>query len=145
MPSGGPIVQHQQRLDAVHEPIVHPCVDLFPPMDPGIPRDVRRHQIQLCRGPQHALAIAELLIASVLAIGGIVVALIADALIVHTLRTTFGVRHPNTRSLLTRSKGPLRLGLIVLALSLVVRTAPITAMGRAVWSCFRSATQKIER
>jgi len=74
------------------------------------------------------------LIASVLAIGGVVVALIADALIVHTLRTTFGVRHPNTRSLLTRSKGPLRLGLIVLALSLVVRTAPIGERVAVVFS-----------
>jgi small-conductance mechanosensitive channel len=65
------------------------------------------------------------LVASALVIGGIVIALIANAAIVHILRNTLGVRHPRTRSLLTRSKGPLRLALIVLALSLVVRIAPI--------------------
>lgn len=65
------------------------------------------------------------LVASALVIGGIVVALIANTVIVHVIRNTLGVRHPKTRSLLTRSKGPLRLALIVLALSLVVRIAPI--------------------
>ena len=65
------------------------------------------------------------LTASVLVIGGVLVALIANAVIVHATRNTLGVRHPKTRSLLTRSKGPLRLALIVLALSLVVRVAPI--------------------
>jgi small-conductance mechanosensitive channel len=50
---------------------------------------------------------------------------VADAVIIHAIRNTLGVRHPRTRSLLTRSKGPLRLALIVLALSLVVRIAPI--------------------
>lgn len=54
-----------------------------------------------------------------------IAALIAYALIVHTIRSTFGARHPKTRALLTRSKGPLRLGLIVLALSLAVRIVPI--------------------
>jgi small-conductance mechanosensitive channel len=47
--------------------------------------------------------------------------------IIRTMRSTFGVRHPNTRALLTRSKGPLRLGLIVLALALSVKVAPISA------------------
>lgn len=65
------------------------------------------------------------LTASALVIGGVLVALIANAVIVHAIRNTLGVRHPKTRSLLTRSKGPLRLALIVLALSLVVRVAPI--------------------
>lgn len=65
------------------------------------------------------------LTSSALVIGGVVVALIANAVIVHTLRNTLGVRHPKTRSLLTRSKGPLRLALIVVALALVVRIAPI--------------------
>lgn len=65
------------------------------------------------------------LTSSALVVGAILVALIADALIVHTFRNTLGVRHPKTRALLTRSKGPLRLALIVLALSLVVRIAPI--------------------
>lgn len=55
----------------------------------------------------------------------VIAALIAYALIVHTIRSTFGARHPKTRALLTRSKGPLRLGLIVLALSLAVRIVPI--------------------
>lgn len=62
---------------------------------------------------------------SALVIGGVLVALIANAVIVHTLRNTLGVRHPKTRALLTRSKGPLRLALIVVALALVVRIAPI--------------------
>ena len=57
----------------------------------------------------------------------IVVASGLYAAIVQTMRSTFGVRHPNTRALLTRSKGPLRLGLIVLALALSVRVAPIDA------------------
>ncbi len=65
------------------------------------------------------------LTASALVIGGVLLALAANALIVRTIRNTLGVRHPKTRSLLTRSKGPLRLALIVLALSLVVRIAPI--------------------
>ncbi len=65
------------------------------------------------------------LTASSLVIGGVLLALAANALIVRTIRNTLGVRHPKTRSLLTRSKGPLRLALIVLALSLVVRIAPI--------------------
>ena len=74
------------------------------------------------------------LIASALVIGGIVVALIANAVIVHVIRNTLGVRHPKTRSLLTRSKGPLRLALIVLALSLVVRIAPIGDRASTVFS-----------
>jgi small-conductance mechanosensitive channel len=73
------------------------------------------------------------LTASALAIAGILLALIANALIVHTLRNTLGVRHPKTRSLLTRSKGPLRLALIVLALGLVVRIAPIRESAATVF------------
>lgn len=65
------------------------------------------------------------LTSTALVIGAVLIALIADALIVQTLRNTLGVRHPKTRALLTRSKGPLRLALIVLALSLVVRIVPI--------------------
>lgn len=37
-----------------------------------------------------------------LVIGGIAAALIANALIVHTIRNTIGVHHPKTRSLLTQ-------------------------------------------
>ena len=65
------------------------------------------------------------LITSVLVIGGVFVALAANALIVHAFRNTFGIRHPRIRSLLTNSKGPLRLALIVVALSFAVRVAPI--------------------
>ena len=43
------------------------------------------------------------LTASVLVIGGVLVALIANAVIVHAIRNTLGVRHPKTRSLLTSS------------------------------------------
>jgi len=57
--------------------------------------------------------------------GAIVIALITNALIVHTIRSTLGVRHPKTRALLTRSKGPLRLALIVLMLKFVISVAPI--------------------
>lgn len=74
------------------------------------------------------------LTASTLVIGGILVALIANAMIVHAIRSTLGVRHPKTRSLLTRSKGPLRLALIVLALSLVVRVAPIGERAAIIFS-----------
>lgn len=70
---------------------------------------------------------------SALVIAGILVALIANTLIVHTLRNTLGVRHPKTRSLLTRSKGPLRLAFIVLALGLVVRIAPIREAAATVF------------
>lgn len=66
------------------------------------------------------------LITSVLVIGGVFVALAANALIVHAFRNTFGIRHPRIRSLLTNSKGPLRLALIVVALSFAVRVAPIS-------------------
>ncbi|MES2752332.1 MAG: mechanosensitive ion channel domain-containing protein [Pseudomonadota bacterium] len=65
------------------------------------------------------------LVATALVVGGSVLALIAHSVIVHSIRNTIGIRHPETRALLTRSKGPLRLALIVLALSLVVRVAPI--------------------
>ncbi|EGP07178.1 mechanosensitive ion channel family protein [Bradyrhizobiaceae bacterium SG-6C] len=65
--------------------------------------------------------------------GGVVVALIANALIVHTMRSTLGVRHPKTRSLLTRSKGPLRLALIVLMLKFVIGVAPIDEAAAAVF------------
>jgi small-conductance mechanosensitive channel len=57
--------------------------------------------------------------------GSVVIALFIYAIIVHTLRSTFGVRHPKARALLTHSKGPLRLGLIVLGLSFAIRVAPI--------------------
>jgi small-conductance mechanosensitive channel len=73
------------------------------------------------------------LTASALVIGGIIAALIANALIVHTLRNTIGVHHPKTRSLLTRSKGPLRLALIVLMLGLVVKIAPIREAAATVF------------
>lgn len=71
------------------------------------------------------LRLPDWLVSSVLVAGGIVVALIANTLIVHTIRTTLGLRHPKTRSMLTRSKGPLKLAFIVLALKLVVGIAPI--------------------
>jgi small-conductance mechanosensitive channel len=57
--------------------------------------------------------------------GSVLLALIVHSLIVQTLRSTFGVRHPTARSLLTHSKGPLKLAMIVLGLSLVIRIAPI--------------------
>ncbi|RTL52999.1 MAG: mechanosensitive ion channel [Bradyrhizobiaceae bacterium] len=53
-------------------------------------------------------------------------ALLVYAAIVTLMRQTFGARHPQLRTLLTNSKGPLRLGLIVLAMSLAVRLAPIS-------------------
>lgn len=66
------------------------------------------------------------LIATALVIAGLLLALLAHAVIVQTMRRTLGARHPRIRALLTNSKGPLRLGLIVLALSFVVRIAPIS-------------------
>ncbi|MGL4557633.1 MAG: hypothetical protein ACRCV5_09030 [Afipia sp.] len=38
-------------------------------------------------------------------IGGVLVALIANAVIAHTIRNTLGVRHPKTRSLLAAQIG----------------------------------------
>jgi small-conductance mechanosensitive channel len=66
------------------------------------------------------------LIATALVIAGLLLALLAHAVIVQTMRRTLGARHPRIRALLTNSKGPLRLGLMVLALSFVVRVAPIS-------------------
>ncbi len=57
---------------------------------------------------------------------GILIALIVNVVIVNLMRRTFGAHHPRLRTLLTNSKGPLRLGLIVLAMSLAVRIAPIS-------------------
>jgi len=79
------------------------------------------------------LRLPDWLTASVLVIAGILLALIANRLIVRTLRNTLGVRHPKVRSLLTRSKGPLRLALIVLALGFVVRIAPIRESAATVF------------
>ncbi|HEX7884089.1 MAG TPA: mechanosensitive ion channel family protein, partial [Afipia sp.] len=79
------------------------------------------------------LRVPDWLTASALVIAGILLALIANTLIVHTLRNTLGVRHPKPRSRLTRSKGPLRLALIVLALGLVVRIAPIRESAATVF------------
>lgn len=79
------------------------------------------------------LRLPDWLTASALVVAGILLALVANTLIVHTLRNTIGVHHPKTRSLLTRSKGPLRLALIVLALGLVVRIAPIREAAATVF------------
>ncbi len=57
---------------------------------------------------------------------GLVIALLAHTTIVQTMRRTVGARHPRVRALLTSSKGPLRLGLMVLASSVTVRMAPIS-------------------
>lgn len=67
------------------------------------------------------------LLTSLILVVAIVLASALYAAIIATMRSTFGVRHPNTRALLTRSKGPFWLGLIVLALALSVRVAPISA------------------
>ncbi len=66
------------------------------------------------------------LVTALLLLSGIALALIAHGMIVTLMRQTFGARHPRLRTLLTNSKGPLRLGLIVLAMSLAVRLAPIS-------------------
>lgn len=73
------------------------------------------------------------LVSSALVVGGVVVAMISNAAIVQVIRNTLGIRHPKIRSLLTNSKGPLRLALIVLALSLVVRIAPISERASTVF------------
>ena len=67
------------------------------------------------------------LLTSLILVAAVALASVLYAAIIATMRSTFGLRHPNTRALLTRSKGPLRLGLIVLALALSVRVAPINA------------------
>lgn len=71
------------------------------------------------------LRLPDWLAAFALVAGAIVIALITNALIVHTIRSTLGVRHRKIRALLTRSKGPLRLALIVLMLKFVISVAPI--------------------
>lgn len=47
--------------------------------------------------------------------------------IVKMMRSTLGARHPNVRALFTQTKGPLRLALIVFALSIALPLAPIDA------------------
>lgn len=66
--------------------------------------------------------------------GSVVLASGFYAAFVQIMRSTFGARHPNTRTLFTRSKGPLRLGLLVLALALSVKVAPINADAANVFS-----------
>lgn len=66
------------------------------------------------------------LITTMLMSAAILIALVLEAVIVTLMRRTLGARHPRLRALLTDSKGPLRLGLIVLAMSLAVRVAPIS-------------------
>jgi small-conductance mechanosensitive channel len=66
------------------------------------------------------------LITTALLTASVIVALLVYALIVGLMRRTFGARHPRLRTLLTNSKGPLRLGLTVLAMSLAVRVAPLS-------------------
>ncbi len=125
MPLRGPIVQHQQQLGAMHEPLSGLRVDVVQHAVPRIPRMLEAIKYSYAEILHTLLRLPDWLAASALVAGGIVVALIAHALIVHTIRNTLGVRHPKTRSLLTRSKGPLQLALIVLALKLVVGVAPI--------------------
>jgi small-conductance mechanosensitive channel len=72
--------------------------------------------------------------------GSICVALAIYVAVVQTMRSTFGVRHPNARALLTRSKGPFRLGLIVLALAFSVRVAPINADAAVVFGDILNVT-----
>lgn len=67
------------------------------------------------------------LLTSFIICGSLVLASGLYAVIVRTMRSTFGARHPNARAMLTRSKGPLWMGLIVLALALSVSIAPIEA------------------
>lgn len=67
------------------------------------------------------------LVATLVIALGLLVASLAHAAIVQTMRQTIGARHPRVRALLTNSKGPLRLGLMVLALSIAVRVAPISS------------------
>ena len=66
------------------------------------------------------------LVTTALASTAILIALTVNAVIVTLMRRTFGARHPRLRTLLTNSKGPLRLGLTVLAMSLAVRIAPFS-------------------
>ncbi len=67
------------------------------------------------------------LVATLIIALGLLVASLAHTAIVQTMRQTIGARHPRVRALLTNSKGPLRLGLMVLALSIAVRVAPISS------------------
>lgn len=65
------------------------------------------------------------LIGGVVLLMAIVLALLIHAAIVKMMRSTLGSRHPNVRVLFTQTKGPLRLALIVFALSIALPLAPI--------------------
>ena len=65
------------------------------------------------------------LVATAVIAVALMLALLAHGIIVRTMRRTIGTRHPRVRALLTNSKGPLRLGLMVLAASVAVRIAPM--------------------
>jgi small-conductance mechanosensitive channel len=124
MPPDSAIVQRQQRLGASHEPLPHPCVVSFPDhsTDPAMLEFIRSDTLEI----MNTVAMPPNWIVATALIGGsVLLALIVYSLIVQTLRSTFGVRHPKTRALLTHSKGPLKLALIVLGLSLAIRIAPI--------------------
>ncbi|OQW54092.1 MAG: mechanosensitive ion channel protein MscS [Proteobacteria bacterium SG_bin9] len=65
------------------------------------------------------------LIGGVVLLAAIALALLFYTGIVKMMRSTLGARHPNVRALFTQTKGPLRLALIVLALSIALPLAPI--------------------
>lgn len=68
-------------------------------------------------------------------IGGVLIALITSAVIVHTLRCTFGVRHPNIRSLLnwTRETSAL-IGSVFLYVGIGSPREVTIGMADTVWS-----------
>lgn len=65
------------------------------------------------------------LLGAVLLLIAIALALAIYTAIVKMMRSTLGARHPNVRALFTQTKGPLRLALIVFALSIALPLAPI--------------------
>ncbi len=126
MPPDALIVQHQQQLGTSREPSAQPRVVVSPDMIMD-----SRKMLDAIRSSyfeaMHAFTLLPDWISATALIGGsVLIALVIYAIIVHTLRSTFGVRHPKTRALLTHSKGPLRLALIVIGLSFAVRIAPIS-------------------
>lgn len=67
------------------------------------------------------------LIGGVMLLAAMTLAVLLYNGIVKMMRSTLGARHPNVRALFTRTKGPLRLALIVFALSIALPLAPIDA------------------
>lgn len=126
-------VQRQQGLDALHEQRCTPRVVSLPSSSSKLEFMIDAIRYSYMDVAAKIQVLPNWLLTALIIGGSIVLASGLYAVIVQTMRSTFGVRHPNARTLFTRSKGPLRLGLIVLALALSIKVAPINETAAIVF------------